>query len=611
MTIEIYPDLDDEGWRSTRYEVAINGTPAFVIGTLYEDAPFATQFFGAGDDLYESYLCVGADEPFDATISYAAGGPSEPLMTQALVVRKVEGEHGTASVVAVFGGSITLTLATGERVWIYTDGNMRDPLRITSNPPEEAIPPGAVVYADGEPASIEEGEVVVFPAGKVHNIGYLYRVEKNGTALIKGLVRGNFDVSELVDPVENKPFRGNGFISGDQWDPDTVLALPFSEALTYSTFFGRNGAQYAVTGCEVVGVSVIRPAFWLDQTATNVLRHVHFYNPQRWGIGGHNSDRDFVTGAPAVIEGGSAVGGDDTIMLSDKPTQSMVVSDLLVGHGWGSAICLQMFGWEREPGTSRTVRDVSVFTWASVGDNDPFNSVVRSTVDTAIGDEDHGDFDFDVEVHVLGTILCRPFAFANVQFAFMSALWKDRRGQIAFGRLKMTTVQAPSASNPALIDGFDAVSTPHDIELELDFGGVQVTVANAEQFIERNAFPYNIWLPTGGLIGADNLPRPHAVTVLDQSVVPISRITTMPWGLPTDRQLRPRQFLATWRPTRLEVGEAVLRHHEQHPFAVVQLFLPQTGETVRVQWSSPPQLQVGTSVSAASITAVFDEVLAF
>lgn len=105
------------------------------------------------------------------------------------------------------------------------------------------------------------------------------------------------------------------------------------------------------------------------------------------------------------------------------------------------------------------------------------------------------------------------------------------------------------------------------------------------------------------------LVPPHTVAVVDRSVQLRSTIGTMPWHHEPDPQLKPRQFRATWRTVRREVARSIEQHHDEHEDAVIEFPLP-SGEVVRAQWSGPPTIQWSTAVAAASVTAVFDEVLA-
>lgn len=111
-------------------------------------------------------------------------------------------------------------------------------------------------------------------------------------------------------------------------------------------------------------------------------------------------------------------------------------------------------------------------------------------------------------------------------------------------------------------------------------------------------------------IALASLPPPHFVQTLDESVV-LQSTGLLPFHHVPDPVLHPRMFRAQWGTSVGAVGDAIDRHFQEHQHDVFTITLPRTGEVVRVMWNGPPNIQWGSSAAVTSVTADFEETLAF
>lgn len=110
------------------------------------------------------------------------------------------------------------------------------------------------------------------------------------------------------------------------------------------------------------------------------------------------------------------------------------------------------------------------------------------------------------------------------------------------------------------------------------------------------------------------LPTPAVLEPIDDSEVLVTGIddTRMPRVHVPDAQLTPVLLRASWQNVRGEVADAIRRQYDEHPNAVFLLEEPRHGLPAhRVQFTGAPVIQWANAVVAASVTAEFEEVLAY
>ena len=111
-------------------------------------------------------------------------------------------------------------------------------------------------------------------------------------------------------------------------------------------------------------------------------------------------------------------------------------------------------------------------------------------------------------------------------------------------------------------------------------------------------------------IGANSLPPPHQVDVLDDSARLITAEGQLPFGRLPDPQVQPRRFRLSWTGLVAATALAIDAHFAAYPHAVWQLRLA-GGAFARVQWLAPPTIQWASPAFASSVSGEVEEALAF
>lgn len=112
-------------------------------------------------------------------------------------------------------------------------------------------------------------------------------------------------------------------------------------------------------------------------------------------------------------------------------------------------------------------------------------------------------------------------------------------------------------------------------------------------------------------IAAGNLPPPHFIGLVDDMANKRSTVGLLPFVHQPDPTMKPRLLRLTWQDVPGAVADAIDRHYDEHPLAVITVKLPATGATVRVQLVGPPIIQWSSDAFASSVTADAQEVLAY
>lgn len=111
-------------------------------------------------------------------------------------------------------------------------------------------------------------------------------------------------------------------------------------------------------------------------------------------------------------------------------------------------------------------------------------------------------------------------------------------------------------------------------------------------------------------IGANSLPPPHQVDVVDETVRLVTAEGQLPFGRVPDPQVQPRRLRLSWVGLVAATAQAIDAHFAAYPDAVWQLRLA-GGEVARVQWSQPPTIQWANPAFASSVAGEVEEALAY
>ncbi len=112
-------------------------------------------------------------------------------------------------------------------------------------------------------------------------------------------------------------------------------------------------------------------------------------------------------------------------------------------------------------------------------------------------------------------------------------------------------------------------------------------------------------------IALQGMPPPNLVAHADEAAMAISSSGSLPFHSRLDPQLSPRRLRLAWSQVSGAVANAIDQHYTRHRHAVWSLRIPDTAETVRVQWAAPPTIQWASEAFASSVSGEVEEVLAY
>lgn len=154
MTVEVHTaGPGDESWRSLRYAVTINGTPAFAYGYARSVA-YDTRVWNQGDSPEQSWVVFGADETATVVISLVDGSPIQRATVY-------PGNKGVTETIQ--DGTLTLTVPAGVKLRVEINDDGAQTLQVCSSALKTS--PGSTTDFSVQSASIDPGTDVVTSVG--------------------------------------------------------------------------------------------------------------------------------------------------------------------------------------------------------------------------------------------------------------------------------------------------------------------------------------------------------------------------------------------------------------------------------------------------------------
>lgn len=324
------------------------------------------------------------------------------------------------------------------------------------------------------------------------------------------VVIGSFDWRGVsgVGPI----VEGAGTLLGDFATSEQVQALGggFSEKITYSMFLGYDGLQFNYN-TEVQGITIARPPFYTDFVAVNRYRNVQLISPWFYECNGLQVCGKSSSERTASIIDCFSFSGDDNLTLGEQVTDfSIAVSGCFLVTMANSNIHLNYWS-QPNLGHASTFDDID-FLHLGVADNpgnSPFpvyggNCHIKAWSDGYIGEESYGRFDCTfTNLRFWGPHESRWLMLANRDYPFDDyddAVTRDQRGQIANFVFRNVTIEE-EPEQIAVITGFDRLNTPHDVSFdEVTIAGVELSVANASDYLLLNSYPYNVFIGGRALV---------------------------------------------------------------------------------------------------------------
>lgn len=323
-----------------------------------------------------------------------------------------------------------------------------------------------------------------FGAG-VHYIGRSFTLGSNVNVYLD---RGAILVGGFKYPnTSGITIQGPGQISGEHTTYEEIFNLGFAARVEYSMLNGFGDADGYSTN-TVQGITVFAAPFYHSTGSVYSFNDVQLVSPWTYNTDGFITERqNSTTNATEVVSCFSYI-GDDTVHLLATAANRVARDSMFVS----SSSAIFHFGYwpttaSRSFGMTITNCDVMSLDNGSA-------AIFRNWSDGYATQASHGVFDVDVsDIRVWGPLAIKLFDFTNTRYPFGEELARNMRGQFAFNTFDNIWVEDDAPGEISLIQGLDAVSTPHDLTFtNVTFGDVLLTAENASTYILFNSHVYNI-----------------------------------------------------------------------------------------------------------------------
>lgn len=276
----------------------------------------------------------------------------------------------------------------------------------------------------------------------------------------------------------------------------------FASQLPYCMFLGYDGTTNRWDN-EVQGVTIASLPFFVNFEGVAEWTNVQAINP--WFYGTLTPQ---LSSASDALPAGQMTScycysGDDVLTLGEQVGGFYaVVQDCFLVTSNNS--CLHFGYWSGpDAGTFCFVSDCDMLH-LGVADNGPgsttfptygVNAIMKCWTDGYEGEDEYGRFDvFVQDSRVWGPHEARLLHMGNFAypFTYYADESRDRKGQAArFTFARITVEEEPGQI--MVIEGLDWRNTPHDIYFsDFTIGGVELSVANASDYLSVNSYPYRI-----------------------------------------------------------------------------------------------------------------------
>lgn len=477
MTVTLYSNPDLATYGTLRWSVTVNGVAADLWATSRTTEFGVTDYWALGETVEQAWLTIATDETVTVAVTFLAGTVS--------TVRIYPSQTFPSTAYTISGNTITFSLApnTG-KAWVEVNGETAEPLHIRSVG-LQATPTGTTF--DGSQTQCGAGQTLIFDDG-VWNIGKQFKVLAGGTVFLKGgaWVRGSFDIVDQDDVT----IAGHGVLSGDQWNPATVQALPtYAERLSYSLVYGFS-ATYAHTGNVLYGPVLTRGPWSAQFEGINQAIDVMILNPWFSNGTGLTLEGDASTGNTTLHQNCYIWSCDDSLDLGEY-IGAHTVEDCLLASSASATFIIGYWPGE-DYGLVSTITDCVVVPVQSHNASPESGIIFHAWSDGEATEEDHVIADYTIDNVYIERDTCRAQLFNLSNTAYPWGAAAAQRGTIKHWVIRNVTCQG-TPTTLSKISGFNADNTPVDILFtNLRIGGEIVSTRNYTTYFTLNQYPRDI-----------------------------------------------------------------------------------------------------------------------
>ncbi len=451
--LEVYPGPGDNAYLSDLYIVEVYDGSTWQEAYLYKVSRLA--------------LCYGWHRGSYPSVSFTTFGAAGAVRVR---LAKLAGPIGSMQIspqsrgiaAELQDGKAEFALRPNDKVWITVDEDDANPVFLFADAPKPAIPAGAEYFGPG-----------------VHTIGQMHPATSGRAIYLDGgaWVKGNIDLRGR----NNVTIMGPGVLSGELWDGETLQGKPWEEAMTYFMILGEQNPR--LEGNRLEGITIVNAPAYNTFHGLRQIYSVKLISP--W-VG--STDGFYLTPNPretVFVNQCFAFVGDDVFFPRDNFMGNMEFRNSFVSSSNNNIFCMSYWANSLNHDFTMLAQNIDIKVC-------PENAVFQCVIDgysSDTGVKNHTYQDIRIEGDL--NLNCRLVWIENRQYP-----WEDDgspcngntcnlhfRNVIVGGRQNMSSI----------IKGKDAGNGHRDILFEnLIIGGVMVSEANKDAYVEMNSFVQNV-----------------------------------------------------------------------------------------------------------------------
>lgn len=322
--------------------------------------------------------------------------------------------------------------------------------------------------------------------------------------------RAGFDLSTLNPAINlaGVTIQGHGVITSLAQRANVEKVQAFANQVRYCPIATSTVGTPPIN-CRVIGPTFVRWPYYLQYGGSHYMRNVQWLNPWTYNSDGFQPGRKNLSDNAALVCDSFSYCADDGVKLF-WPNHRVTIQNTFIVAARANCFKVGYFGNFVNDSSGAQVIDCDAMNLgdADANVNGPLvypnrgtQCIVSAFVDAPNATPTIGYYNITVTgLRVWGRMYSRLFCFQNVQYPFAGVTPQDAAGQI-FDVTFDDVVTEGVPGQPSLILGRDSISTPHDLTFaDVTIGGTKLDAGNFQQFVEVNAYPYNLTWDAPGLI---------------------------------------------------------------------------------------------------------------
>lgn len=316
-----------------------------------------------------------------------------------------------------------------------------------------------------------------------------------------GYRRAGFDITSLTAANTGVRIQGHGVLTSLADYSNAQQAIGFETQVKYAAIATDSGLT--PRDVRIEGPTFTKWPFYLQRGGAHYLRNVQYLNPWSYNTDGFNPGRKSLGDPLATVADCFGFAGDDVAHLI-QGQQANQYSNCFVVAARSNAFIVNYFGLVPDD----TTRGLAVDCHAmNLGEADGgFIPAGAQTILTCWVDQTNANAANGIQgvtvrnLKVWGPLPSRLWSLENKLYPYAGVTPNDAAGQLYdFIFDGITSEYVPG--QVSRIIGSDAVSTPHDLTFaNITLGGTKLDAGNYQQFVEVNAYPYDLTWDAPGLV---------------------------------------------------------------------------------------------------------------